>query len=106
MVYRKQLKEKNCALPAQNPPRRNHLDCIYQENPKFPGKGPPGFTQSGTPGSAVAQTALASSRNDTAETNCLADEAQGICCSATRIQIRGRFSLPNHSVNPREFSFN
>lgn len=61
------------------------LIAFARRIPKCPGKGPPGFTQSGTPGSAVAQTALASSRNDAAETNRLADAAaQGIRCSATR----------------------
>ncbi|XP_009881096.1 PREDICTED: protein FAM49B-like [Charadrius vociferus] len=80
-VYRKQLKEK---IVLSHLPRRNRVDRICQENPKCPGKGPPGFTQSGTPGSAVAQTALASSRNDAAETNRLADAAQRIRCSATR----------------------
>lgn len=32
--------------------------------------------------------------------------APGICCSATRIQMQERVPLPNHSVNPREFSLN
>ena len=53
---------------------------------------------------AGKRPALTSSRNDAVETDCLTDAARGICCSATRIQMRGPFPLPNHSVNPRELS--